>query len=689
MRYISRAAAVAGIVTLSTSAFAGHTLIPRDLLFGNPDRAGVQISPDGSRISFLAPVNGVMNVWVGPADDIAAAKPVTKDTSRGIRQYQWAYTNSHIGYLQDIGGDEDWQLFVTNLQTGDTKNLTPFTEIIGPDGKPMMGPTGKQLRPTARIQEASHKFPNEILLGLNNRDPRWHDIHRLNIETGELTLVQQNDGMGGFVTDDEYKVRLASRPRKDGGADLLKPDANGGWAEWTVIPSTDALTTSPVGFDSTGKTLYWVESRGRDTAALVEMDFETGKTTELASHPKADIGGAFGDPMTGKPLAASANYMRNEWLIIDKSIEPDMIKLRGVADGDFSIASTTLDNSKWIVAYVMDNGPVRYYLYDRKEKDAKFLFTNRPALEGLELAKMHPVVIKSRDGLDLVSYLSLPPWTDTDNDARPDSPMPLVLLVHGGPWARDGWGLNPMHQWITNRGYAVLSVNFRGSTGFGKEFINASNNEWAGKMHDDLIDAVDWAVNSKIAQADKVAIMGGSYGGYSTLVGLTFTPDKFACGVDIVGPSSLVTLLNTIPPYWQAARDQFRTRVGDIDTEEGRKLLEERSPLNKVDAIKKPLLIGQGANDPRVKQPESDQIVDAMKKKNIPVTYVLYPDEGHGFARPENRLSFFGVAEAFLSQHLGGEYEPIGDDFKGSSITVPEGAAGVPGLEGALEASKN
>jgi dipeptidyl aminopeptidase/acylaminoacyl peptidase len=298
---------------------------------------------------------------------------------------------------------------------------------------------------------------------------------------------------------------------------------------------------------------------------------------------------------------------------------------------------------------------------------------------------MHPVVIKSRDGMDLVSYLTLPYGVNKNDEPKPTTPQPLVLMVHGGPWGRDVWGYDGEHQWLANRGYAVLSVNFRSSTGFGKNFINAGNLEWATKMHDDLVDAVNWAVAEGIAQKDKIAIMGGSYGGYATLVGLTFTPDVFACGVDIVGPSNLQTLLNTIPPYWKPLFEMFAKRVGDPRTEDGVKLLQERSPLNYVNRIQKPLLIAQGANDPRVKQAEADQIVKAMQEKNIPVTYVLYSDEGHGFARPENRMSFYAVTDLFLAQHLGGVAEPIGEDFKNSSIAVPNGAEQVPGLKAVFD----
>jgi dipeptidyl aminopeptidase/acylaminoacyl peptidase len=350
--------------------------------------------------------------------------------------------------------------------------------------------------------------------------------------------------------------------------------------------------------------------------------------------------------------------------------------------------SRTLDDRKWLVGFTMDDGPVRYYFYDRDTKEPKFLFSNRSALEKQPLQKMHSQVIEARDGMKLVSYLTLPPGSDPDGDGRPNKPVPMILNVHGGPWARDGWGFDPEHQLFANRGYAVLSVNFRGSTGFGKKFVNAGNKEWAAKMHDDLLDAVDWAVKEKIADPGKIAIMGGSYGGYATLVALTFTPDKFACGVDVVGPSNLLTLLSTIPPYWEPAIQMFRDRVGDNSTEEGKKFLEERSPLGKAEKIKKPLLIGQGKNDPRVKEAEADQIVNAMKAKKIPVTYVLFPDEGHGFARPQNNLAFTAVEEAFLAKILGGRYEPIGGDFEDSTITVPEGAADVPGLSESLKEHK-
>ncbi len=637
-------------------------LIGREVLFGNPDKAGAQISPDGSNISFLAPVDGVLNVWVGPAENPASAQPVTHDADRGIRRYFWAFDSKHIVFLQDKGGDENWRVYAVDLGTGESKDLTPFDGV------------------QARIEARSHLYPNEILVGLNNRDPQLHDIYRVDLSTGERTLHEQNDqGWLEYVIDDDFEVRLATRFTADGGSEIFRK-TNGDWVPFMKIGAEDMMTTSPAGFDKSGKILYMIDSRNRNTSALVAVNLETGEESVVASDPKADLDAVMSHPVEKTIEAAAFNYLRKEWQVLDKTIEPDLAYLRTVADGDIEITSRTLDDRHWIVVYLVDDGPVRYYRYDRDAKKAEFLFTNRKDLEGLPLAKMHPVVIRSRDGLDMVSYYTLPIWSDPDGDGKPASPLPMVLWVHGGPWARDAWGLDPHHQWFANRGYAILAVNFRASSGFGKEFINAGNLTWGTRMHDDLLDAVDWAVAGGIADAGKVCVGGGSYGGYATLAGLTLTPDKFACGVDIVGPSNLITLLESIPPYWAPLLEMFATRVGDPRTEAGRAMLTERSPLTYVDKITKPLLIGQGANDPRVKQAEADQIVAAMEARNIPVTYVLYPDEGHGFARPENNMSFNAVTEAFLGKVLGGRVEPIGDDFKGSSIQVIKGGSYVPGL---------
>ncbi len=672
-------------ILLSTGCVKRTTkMIDRELFFGNPDKAGVTLSPDGKHVSYLAPLDGFLNVYVAPADDPAAATAVTADKKRGIRRYFWSYSNQHIIYLQDDGGDENWAVHIVDITSKEDRNLTPIGEIIGPDGQPILLPGGKKMRPTAMIQEVSYKFPGEILIGLNNRDPQYHDLYRLNLQSGEMKLLQQNDRFAGYLTDDDYNVRFAMQMTPDGGSEYFQLSGTGEWKPFMRIPMEDMLTTAPFGFDKSNQVLYLSDSRNRNTAALATLDLATGESKILYEDPRADIQNLLVHPVEKNIEAAAVEFTRTEWKILDPAIQADIDYLKSVSPGDWSVSDRTLDDKFWIVSYLVDDGPVRYYLYDRAAKQARFLFTNRSKLEGLQLAKMHPVVITSRDGLDLVSYLTLPAASDPDHNGRPKSALPMVLYVHGGPWGRDSWGLNSTHQWLANRGYAVLSVNFRASTGFGKNFINAGNLEWAGKMHDDLIDAVNWAVKEDIAKKDKIAIMGGSYGGYSTLVGLTFTPDVFACGVDIVGPSNLRTLLETIPPYWKPQLEMFATRVGDPRTEEGKALLEARSPLNRVGEIAKPLLIGQGANDPRVKQSEADQIVKAMQEKKIPVTYVLYADEGHGFVRPENRLSFYAITEIFLSRFLGGEYQPIGDDFTNSSLSVPVGTTEIPTLAAAL-----
>jgi dipeptidyl aminopeptidase/acylaminoacyl peptidase len=651
---------------------AGHKtgLIPREVLFGNPDKAMARMSHDGKWLSFLAPVDGVLNVWVGPIDDPAAAKPVTKEKDRPIGGYFWAYTNRHILYSQDVKGDENFHVWAVDLDSGEIKDLTP---------------RGPEQKVRAEIEAVSYKFPKEILVGLNDRDAEYHDVWRLNIETGQKTLVQENKEFAGFEIDDDYRVRFASKFTSDGGSELLKPDRKGGWTDFLKIPQADTLTTAIEGFDKTGDVAYLIDSRNRDTGALATLNLKTGEEKIVAENPRADAGGIMLQPTENTIQAVSFTYERIHWDFFDPAVKADFEYLRTVADGDVTVVARTLDDKQWIVAFLMDNGPVRYYRYDRNARKETFLFTNRKELEDWPLQRMQPVVIKARDGLHLVSYLTLPPESGGGaSHNRPKKPVPLAINVHGGPWARDSWGLDPESQLWANRGYAVLNVNYRGSTGFGKKFANAGEKQWAAKMHDDILDAADWAVAEKIADPKKIAIMGGSYGGYETLVGLTFSPDRFACGVDIVGPSNLMTLLKSIPPYWGPALQMFKDRVGDPSTEAGKKLLNERSPLTFADRIERPLLIGQGAHDPRVKQAEADQIVHAMEEKHIPVTYVLFPDEGHGFHRPENNIAFTAVTEAFLARNLGGRYEAIGDAFKGSTITVPTGAEQVPGLKAAL-----
>ncbi len=628
-------------------------LIPRKILFGNPERLRARLSPDGSKIAFLAPFEGVLNIWVALSENPGEAKPITFDKKRGILTFQWAYTNEDIIYIQDKNGDENYHIYVVSLSDLKAMDLTPFDGI------------------QAHIYKLSHKFPENAIIGINRRDPRLHDIYMLNIRTGKLEMLIENTyGFVNLFVDDDFKSFVSLRFLEDGGYELIRLTSSDNWETITRVGLEDSISTGPLLFDETGRNLYMLDSRNRNTSALVSLDIITGETTTLFETEKADVDDVLIHPINKRVQAVSYNYERRHWHILDKNIYDDFERLRRVVDGEIEIVSQTLNNDFWLVAYHRDDGPVEYYLYSRKEKKPVYLFPHRKELKDLPLAKMRPVFIKARDGLTLVSYLTLPVWSDPDNDGKPEEPLPMVLLVHGGPWGRDSWGYNPEHQWLANRGYAVLSVNFRGSTGFGKDFVNAGNREWGGKMHEDLIDAVDWAVREGIADPKRIAIMGGSYGGYATLVGMTFTPEKFACGVSIVGPSNLITWMENIPEYWKPVESIIIQRVGDYRTEEGRRFLLSRSPINYVDRIKRPLLIAHGANDPRVKKSESDRIVNAMKEKGIPVIYALFPDEGHGFARAENRLAFYAVAEIFLSKNLGGRFEPIGDDFQGSSIKL-------------------
>jgi dipeptidyl aminopeptidase/acylaminoacyl peptidase len=658
------ALAAVGVFTVVHPALAA-SLIPRKVIFGNPERASPLISPDGAQIAFLAPLNGVMNIWVAPVGALAAARPVTSEKRRPIRWFLWAKNGTHVLYQQDEGGDENFQIFAANLATGKVANLTPYRGA------------------RAMIVAGSYQRPDEILVGLNSRDPKWHDIWLINTVSGKAILIEKNEGIADYVADDALNLRLALKTTPDGGTVVLRR-TGAKWTSFFDIPPDDSLTTYPLAIQSDGRTLLMLDSRNRDKAALVAMDLLTAGTKLIGVSAKADIAHKILDPMTSAPLAFGAEYERTAWTAVSSAIKADLDVLAKAIPGAWSVISQSANNDLWTLRIDNVVEPVKFALYDRKTKKLSTLFVARPALSGKPLARMTPVVIKARDGLEIVSYLTLPRGIAVDRAGRPLKPLPMVLNVHGGPWARNSFGYDPEHQWLANRGYAVLSVNFRGSTGFGKAFVNAADREWAGKMHDDLIDAVNWAVGAKIAQPDKIAIFGGSYGGYAALVGVTFTPKTFACGVSIVGPSNLNTLLASIPPYWESLLDTFRRRVGDPTTPEGKALLTARSPLFKAGDIERPLLIAQGANDPRVKQAESTQIVDAMTAKNIPVTYVLYADEGHGFARPENRMSFFAVSEAFLADCLGGGAEPIADSFQGSSIAVPNGKEFVPGLSEAL-----
>lgn len=660
---------VQNTTTTSTTPNAESMLIPRSIFFADPKRTHVQISPDGRYFSYLAPHQGVLNVWVGDAHDPNSMRPITKNTKRGVSSYLWSYTNQHIIYIDDNAGDEDWRIYRADVKTGEISPLVAQKKV--------------QVRLIAR----SHHHPEEILIGLNQRRSDYHDVYRLNILTGKLDLILENNAYADFLADHDLHLRLAVEPTPEGGARYFLLSKKSGTLkdyerqELFSVDHSEMFTTSPLMFSKNAELLYLLDSRGRNTAALAAIKLKDHKHEILAENKKADINDILVHPTEKNIQAYSYNYEKTEWLPLDRSIESDLNYLKKNAEGQMSIISRSQDDNAWIVVYQRDNGSPQYYYYNRPNQKAHFLFSARPELDDKHLAHMDPVIIISRDNLPLVSYLTLP------NDVRIDAakakhPIPLILNVHGGPAARDDWGYDSEHQWLANRGYAVLSVNYRGSTGFGKLFANAGNGEWAGKMNDDLVDAVNWAIKQGITTKDKIAIMGGSYGGYATLVGLTKNPDLYACGVDIVGPSNLETLMRSLPDYWRPFYSLLKVMIGgDPETDEGRKFLASRSPITYVENIRKPLLIGQGANDPRVKQAESDQIVSAMKAKKIPVTYVLYPDEGHGFKRPENRMSFYAITEAFLSQHLGGKFQAIDNDFNNSSVEIIEGKDQLMSLE--------
>jgi acetyl esterase/lipase len=567
-------------------------------------------------------------------------------------------------YLQDDAGDENWHVYSVEVATGRQIDLTPLDKIH------------------AEVVGLSYQRPEVALIALNDRTPQWHDLYEIDVTTGTRKLVERNDQhFAAYLEDLQLRPRLAIKTLPDGGGEIYRRTYQG-WESLLQYGQGDSLTMRPLVIEEGGNTALLLSAVGRDKAALVRIDLNSGKQSVVGASDRTDVSEVWLDPRTRTPQAFGTEYLTEEFAPVTPAASKDIDHLKAALGPQFQVVSRTNDDGKWIV---MVDDPVHAtasYVYDRGNGKIAKLFDHRPELAGAPLRPMKPVEIPTHDGLTMVGYLTLP--AAKGDGLHPSAPLPLVLDVHGGPWARDSYGFNPEHQWLANRGYAVLSVNYRGSTGFGKGFINAGDHEWAGKMHLDLMEAVEWAIRERIAAPDKVAIYGGSYGGYAALVGLTFTPDRFACGVDIVGPSNLQTLIAAIPPYWTSYLEDMTRRIGDPRTDDGRKLLESRSPLTFVDRISRPLLIAQGANDPRVKQAESDQIVAAMKKKQLPVTYVLYPDEGHGFARPQNRLAFYAIGEGFLAKCLGGRYEAIGTDFDGSSLQVQEGAGVVPGLPEAL-----
>ena len=625
-------------------------LIPRRILFGNPERTNYQISPDGAWLSWVAPAEGVLNIFVAPRAEPDNARQLTFDTRRGISSYAWTLDEVHLVYSTDTDGDENTHLYALRLADGEVRDLTPYPGVM------------------AFLVGVSRKIRDTILVQMNDRDARFHDLCTVSLASGEIRRIAENPGFAGFIVDDWYRPQIAVAPQPSGEVVLCRNagDAAAGvheWQPWQVIPREDARTTHPIALSADGEILYLADSRGRDTAALCALTIATGESRVIASDPRADIGGVFLDLDSHEVLAYGVEYTHHELHVIDpRAADITWLAERGLQSP--YVADRSEDDAVWIVGTYSDVAPSTYHVFDRRARTLTALPSGRPELSGFPLRPMQAHTIPSRDGLVLVSYVTLP------REAGPDKPVPLVLCVHGGPEDRDHFGCDGEHQWLADRGYAVLSVNFRGSTGFGKAFLNAAEGEWGRRMDDDLTDAVAWACANLPVDPARIAISGGSYGGYATLVALTRNPDLYACGIDIVGPSNLETLVASIPPYWELERSHIARMLGDPETEEGRAQLRERSPLHRAGHIVRPLLIAQGANDPRVNKAESDQMVAALRATDIPVTYLVFPDEGHGFARPENRLSFFAEAEAFLARHLGGRCEPPDPALRARSSLV-------------------
>ncbi|MBO9667669.1 MAG: S9 family peptidase [Bdellovibrio sp.] len=618
--------------------------IPREVLFSNPDIAQIRISPDGKYVAYLAESNGFMNVWVQEFGKPETAKVLTKDTKRGITMYHWTYAPGILIYDQDANGDENYGLCTVNVVTGEVEEIT----------KPGHAAT--------EVNMVSHLRPNEVIIMTNARDPNYFDFQILDLTTKTMTLLFENsENLAGVAFDKHFNPVMATKANGDGSSVVLLWDKlKKSFVEMWTILFEDSLTTWNWRASIDGEKLYWIGSQGRDKAALQEWDLKTDVRKIVSASEKADIDGYLFHPEMDKLLFSTVNYLKREFQFHDEEFKSHFKHLQSVIGEDINITSMSHNAEQWVVTASFSDKPVAFYFYDVKTKKAGESIIGRKSLAAYtsRLNPMQPVEIKARDGLTLVSY-----FTKAKNSADNS----LVLLVHGGPWHRDTYGYNSHHQWFSDRGYNVLSVNFRGSTGFGKAFISAGNHEWGRNMHNDLIDGVNWAIANGHADPKKVAIVGASYGGYSALAGITFTPDVFAASVDIVGPSNLETLLTTFPPYWKSFMPMFYRCVGDPTTEEGRKLLKERSPLNHVDKIKTPLLILQGANDPRVKKAEADQIYNSMVAKKIPVEYVVFPDEGHGFVRALNNMGANALVEEFLGKYLKGRVQPIGDHVKRSS----------------------
>ncbi|MEZ5307577.1 MAG: S9 family peptidase [Pyrinomonadaceae bacterium] len=665
------------VASISSAAMAEvPELVDREVFFGNPEISGAQISPDGKWITFMKPFEGTRNVWIkARSEKFEDARLLTSETKRPVGGYFWSRDSQWVLFVKDNGGDENFNVFAVNPSEAKSKTGAPASRNIT---------SGEKVR--AMLLAVPRSEPGSIYVGLNDRDPAWHDYYKVNLKTGAKELVLKNtERLQGLVFDNADKMRLAVRSAPDGTTEILS--FAGG--ETKVIYSCSGLETcSPAGFSEDNKSFYMATNKGeRDLTQLVRIDPETGKETFVEEDPekRVDFGGAIAEDATGKILATVYEDDKTRIYFKDGKFKKEYEWLKSkLGDMDISLGSQTRDEKVAIVSASSDVEPGITYLFDRENKKLEELYRIRENLPRNILAEMKPIRYKSSDGLEIPAYLTLPKGVKAEN-------LPLVVFPHGGPWARDSWGYHTYAQFLANRGYAVLQPNFRASTGFGKAFLNAGNNQWGDLVQDDITWGVKHLIEKGIVDPKRVGIMGGSFGGYATLAGVTFTPDMYSAAVAIVAPSNLITLLESIPPYWEAGRIIFYKRMGDPNTEAGRAQMIRQSPLTHVDKIKTPLMVVQGANDPRVNIRESDQIVVALRERNYPVEYIVAPDEGHGFARPVNNMAMIAAAEKFMAKHLGGRFQEsmtpevakrlkeITVDPKSVVVKAPNKASGVVG----------
>jgi len=620
-------------------------LIDRELIFGNPEIAGAQISPNGQFIAFLKPWKDTRNVYVkAVAEPFSAARLMTTESKRPVAGYFWTRDSKYILYVKDNDGDENFNVYAVD------PSATPAAGADAPPSRDLTGLKGVRVIPF----ELPKSDPDVVYIGLNDRDKAWHDLYKLKISTGEKTLLRKNtDRVTDWSFDLKGQLRLATRNAENGDTEILRVDAD---KLAPIYSCTVFETCNTLHFSTDGSHVYMETNKGADLISLALLDPATGKTEKVESDPlgKVDLGGALFSEATDELVETWYIDARAKTYFKDKAYGADNHWLEEHYKGkEISVVSRTRDERYWLFTAASDTEPGETVLFDRKTRALTPQYSIREKLPRADLAEMKPITYKSSDGLEIPAYLTLPRGVPAKN-------LPTLIVPHGGPWARDDWGYNTLAQFFANRGYAVLEPNFRGSTGYGRKFLDAGNLQWGLTMQDDITWGVKYLIAEGIADPKHVGILGGSYGGYATLAGVAFTPDVYAAAVDICGPSNLITLMESIPPYWEAARKTFAVRMGDVSTPDGKKVLQAASPLNSTDKIKTPLLVAQGANDPRVNRREAEQIVIALRDRGFPVDYVLAPDEGHGFARPVNNLALFMESEKFLAQYLGGRFQEGG-----------------------------